>query len=170
MKRHHLPVLTTLAAWAFLLGVLVGCGMFEPGPEGDKARKTTGDAIRALVPAPWGELLATGVVTLSGAVAASKHKQAGQAVKLANANHKMGEAAIFGLEQVYQDYKQRADAGDVVAKQAVATLKQAKQAAQKASKMFEVPEHFERTVDEVRAKNGFRTGPSSASPAGSAPA
>lgn len=159
-RRNVKRALVVAAIFAF--GVL-GCPSIEPGPEGDRARAEIGGAIRAVLPAPWGEIGALITTGALGGVAALRDRAARKARQVADTSTRAAEAAAFGIEEVYQRVKRQAESGDVVSQQAVATLKAVKQAARKASTMLNVPAEFEAVVEEVNRKNGFvKDGPAPA--------
>lgn len=128
LANTKLVIALWLIAWA---GVLWGCGMVEPGPEGDKTRKEVHDTIRAIVPSPWGEIAATIVTTTAGAIALAKGRKASRMEVVA-------EAACTAIE--------------------ASGNKELKHAAHKASRLMGVPHELENIVNKVEKKNGHSHG------------
>ena len=141
----------------FIIGcfLVTGCVVAEPGPKGDEARTNLYGAINTILPPPWGAIVGTATTSILGGVALMRDKSARRAEGKAVAHEHAAEAATFGIEEVYQLAKKRAESGDATARAAVDTIKQVKAAAGKASKMLNVPTEFEEVVSHVIKKNGF---------------
>lgn len=128
LSNARLVACVWLILWA---GALYGCGMLEPGPEGDRARKEVHDTIRSVVPSPWGEIAATIVTTTAGAIAFAKNRKASRMEVVA-------EAACTAIE--------------------ASGNKELKHAAHKASRLMGVPHELEHIVSKIEKKNGNGNG------------
>lgn len=150
MKTKRMAWTVLLAVLVFFVGleIGVGCAMLEPGPAGDSTRSQVDRFIRDYVPAPWGAIAATVVTTGAGAIAAARGRSATQAVGTAR-------ATMHGIEDIYRDAKERADAAravgkvDADAERIVATLKSVKETAARAARVLGVEQVFESHVAEV---------------------